>query len=64
MQSDGQPFFNWTVDSGTHSLEIDMLHPGKQYWVRVAALNGAGVGVKSDPHRLLIGERQQPMRSS
>ena len=58
MQSDDQQFFNWTVDSGTHSLEIGLLHPGRQYWVRVAALNGAGVGVKSDPHRLLIGERQ------
>ncbi|XP_041947130.1 roundabout homolog 1 isoform X2 [Alosa sapidissima] len=59
VQSDGQPFFNWTLDSGTHSLEIGMLHPGRQYWVRVAAVNGAGVGVKSDPHRLLIENNQR-----
>lgn len=59
LQSDDQHFFNWTVDSGTHSLEIGMLHPGKQYWVRVAAINGAGIGVKSDPHRLLIENNQR-----
>ncbi|XP_063059338.1 roundabout homolog 1 [Engraulis encrasicolus] len=58
VQSDDQQFFNWTVDSATHSLEIDILHPGKQYWVRVAAVNGAGIGAKSDPHRLLIENKR------
>ncbi|XP_028839568.1 roundabout homolog 1 isoform X2 [Denticeps clupeoides] len=58
VQSDDQQFFNWTVDSGTHSLDIGMLHPGRPYWVRVAAVNGAGIGVQSDPHRLLIETKQ------
>ena len=51
-----QQYLNWTVDSGTHSLEINPLYPDKEYWVQVAAVNGAGVGVQSDPHRLVIGQ--------
>ncbi|KAK6317297.1 hypothetical protein J4Q44_G00126970 [Coregonus suidteri] len=54
VQSEEQQYLNWTVDSGTHSLEINPLYPGKEYWVQVAAVNGAGVGVQSDPHRLVI----------
>uniref|UniRef100_M3ZVE1 Roundabout, axon guidance receptor, homolog 4 (Drosophila) n=1 Tax=Xiphophorus maculatus TaxID=8083 RepID=M3ZVE1_XIPMA len=43
-------YHNWTVDSGQHSLDISTLEPGKQYWVTMAAVNGAGVGTLSDPH--------------
>lgn len=56
MQSEEQQYLNWTVDGGTYSLEITPLYPGKQYWVRVATVNGAGVGVQSDPHKVVIGQ--------
>lgn len=55
MDSEEQTSFNWTVDSGTHSIEIFTLLPSRLYWVTVAAVNGAGVGVQSDPYKLLIG---------
>ncbi|CAB1352356.1 unnamed protein product [Coregonus sp. 'balchen'] len=58
VQSEEQQYLNWTVDSGTHSLEITPLYPGKQYWVRVATVNGAGVGVQSDPHRVVIDSQR------
>ncbi|XP_036381741.1 roundabout homolog 1 isoform X2 [Megalops cyprinoides] len=54
LQSGDQRSPNWTIGSGTHSLEIGSLEPGKQYWVTVAAVNGAGIGVKSDPHKLIL----------
>ncbi|XP_008426635.1 roundabout homolog 1 isoform X1 [Poecilia reticulata] len=50
VESDEQQYQNWTVDSGQHSLDISTLEPGKQYWVTMAAVNGAGVGTLSDPH--------------
>ncbi|KAJ8267100.1 hypothetical protein GJAV_G00138390 [Gymnothorax javanicus] len=53
VQTESQLSLNWTVGGGTHSLEINNLDPGKQYWVTVAASNGAGVGVQSNPHRLM-----------
>ncbi|XP_019904244.2 roundabout homolog 1 isoform X2 [Esox lucius] len=53
-QSEKLQYLNWTVDSGTHSLEITALDLGKQYWIRVAAVNGAGIGVQSNPYRLVI----------
>lgn len=56
MESRELKSFNWTVDSGTHSIEISMLQPGRLYWVTVAAVNGAGVGVRTDPYKLLIGK--------
>nr|XP_023690610.1 roundabout homolog 4 isoform X1 [Paramormyrops kingsleyae] len=59
VQPEGQKSLNWTVNSATHSLEITTFEPGKQYWVRVAAVNGAGVGVQSDPKQLTI----EPQRS-
>ncbi|KAM6969949.1 roundabout homolog 4 [Aplochiton taeniatus] len=59
VQSEDQQYQNWTVDSGKHSLEIPTLTPGKQYWVSVAAVNGAGVGVRSVRRRLLI-DPQRP----
>ncbi|XP_015193166.2 roundabout homolog 4 isoform X1 [Lepisosteus oculatus] len=58
----GHQSSNWTVDSGTHSLEMGSLEPGTQYWIRVAALNGAGVGVPSEPHSLFI-EPQEALTS-
>ncbi|KAJ8398988.1 hypothetical protein AAFF_G00416550 [Aldrovandia affinis] len=58
VQSEDQRSLNWTVGSGTHSLEINGLDPGKQYWVRVAAVNGAGVGVHSNPHRVILEPQQ------
>ncbi|XP_016402945.1 roundabout homolog 4-like, partial [Sinocyclocheilus rhinocerous] len=54
VESEEQKTFNWTVDSGTHSIEISTLLPGKLFWVTVAAVNGAGVGVQSNPYKLLI----------
>ncbi|XP_054854614.1 roundabout homolog 4 [Eublepharis macularius] len=40
---------NRTVDGGMHSLETAGLANGPKYCVRVAAINGAGVGVASNP---------------
>ncbi|XP_074527603.1 roundabout homolog 4 isoform X2 [Halichoeres trimaculatus] len=50
VESDKQLYQNWTVDSGQHSLHITTLTPGKQFWITMAAVNGAGVGALSDPH--------------
>ncbi|XP_058866167.1 roundabout homolog 1-like isoform X1 [Acipenser ruthenus] len=54
VRSGGQLSSNWTVDSGTHSLEITALDPDTQYWISVAAVNGAGVGQLSEPHLLFM----------
>ncbi|XP_056096170.1 roundabout homolog 1 isoform X1 [Rhinichthys klamathensis goyatoka] len=59
VESEELKSFNWTVDSGTHSIEISTLQPGRLYWVTVTAVNGAGVGVQSDPYKLLIESRQE-----
>lgn len=56
MESNKQQYQNWTVDSGQHSLDISIVEPGKQYWVTMAAVNGAGVGKLSDPHGFIISE--------
>ncbi|KAL0994534.1 hypothetical protein UPYG_G00123610 [Umbra pygmaea] len=58
VESEEQQSLNWTVDSRTHGLEITTLYPGKQYWIQVAAVNGAGVGVKSNPYRLVIDSQR------
>ncbi|XP_066507367.1 roundabout homolog 4 [Hoplias malabaricus] len=58
VQEEDQQYLNWTVDSGTHSLEVSPLQPGRRYWIRVAAVNGAGIGVQSNPYKLLIELRQ------
>uniref|UniRef100_A0A4W5N3G3 Roundabout, axon guidance receptor, homolog 4 (Drosophila) n=1 Tax=Hucho hucho TaxID=62062 RepID=A0A4W5N3G3_9TELE len=58
VQSEEQQYLNWTVDGGTYSLDITPMYPGKQYWVRVATVNGAGVGVQSDPHRVIIDSQR------
>ncbi|KAI4904940.1 hypothetical protein NFI96_000552 [Prochilodus magdalenae] len=55
LQEEDQQYLNWTVDSGTHSLEISPLQPGKHYGLRVAAVNGAGIGAQSSPYKFLIG---------
>ncbi|XP_070774152.1 roundabout homolog 4 [Enoplosus armatus] len=54
VESVEQQYQNWTVDSGQHNLDISALNPGKQYWITVAAVNGAGVGLLSDPHGFVI----------
>ncbi|XP_058050570.1 roundabout homolog 4 isoform X3 [Ahaetulla prasina] len=41
--------FNRTVDGDTYSLEAIGLPSGHKYCVKVAAINGAGVGVASKP---------------
>ncbi|XP_044077930.1 roundabout homolog 1 isoform X2 [Siniperca chuatsi] len=54
VESEEQQHQNWTVDSGQHNLDISTLKPGKQYWITIAAVNGAGVGMLSDPHGFVI----------
>uniref|UniRef100_A0A667Z7U3 Roundabout, axon guidance receptor, homolog 4 (Drosophila) n=1 Tax=Myripristis murdjan TaxID=586833 RepID=A0A667Z7U3_9TELE len=57
ITSEVQQYQNWTVDSSRHSLDISNLNPGKRYWITVAAVNGAGPGVQSDPSGFVIGEQ-------
>ncbi len=57
MEPEEQQYQNWTVDSGQHNLVISALQPGKRYWVTIAAVNGAGVGMLSDPHGFVISEQ-------
>ncbi|XP_017345303.2 roundabout homolog 1 [Ictalurus punctatus] len=59
VQEEEQQYLNWTVDSGTHTLEIRPLQPGRVYWLRVAALNGAGVGAQTNPYKLLMESKQE-----
>ena len=56
VESEEQQNHNWTVDSGHHTLEISTLKPGRRYWITIAAVNGAGVGMLSDPHGFVISE--------
>ncbi|XP_047462074.1 roundabout homolog 1 isoform X2 [Mugil cephalus] len=49
VDSEEQQYQNWTVDSGQHTLEVSTLKQGKRYWITIAAVNGAGVGVMTDP---------------
>ncbi|XP_030361464.1 roundabout homolog 4 isoform X2 [Strigops habroptila] len=46
---------NRTVDGGTHRLETRIPSPGAQLCVRVAAFNGAGLGVPSNATCSAIG---------
>ncbi|XP_039620070.1 roundabout homolog 1 isoform X2 [Polypterus senegalus] len=55
MHATGQLLYNWTVDGGAHSLEIPVPDPETQYWIQVAAVNGAGIGVQSEPQPLFTG---------
>lgn len=50
------------VDAAIRSVIIGGLFPGIQYRVEVAASTSAGVGVKSEPQPIIIGE-YQPMLS-
>ncbi|KAF3841522.1 hypothetical protein F7725_007384 [Dissostichus mawsoni] len=50
VESEEQQNQNWTVDSGHHTLEISTLKPGRRYWITIAAVNGAGVGMLRNPH--------------
>lgn len=54
VEPEQQQYQNWTVDSSQHSLHISSLKQGKQYWVTIAAVNGAGAGRLSDPHGFVI----------
>lgn len=56
VESEEQQYQNWTVNSSQKQLDISALKPGKQYWITIAAVNGAGVGTPSDPHGFLISE--------
>ncbi|XP_068455764.1 roundabout homolog 4 [Clinocottus analis] len=60
VESEEQQYQNWTVDSGQHNLEISTLKPGRRYWITIAAVNGAGVGMLSDPHGFVISEQKDP----
>ncbi|XP_072900883.1 roundabout homolog 2 isoform X3 [Hemitrygon akajei] len=48
---------NRTVDAAIRSVVIGGLLPGVQYRVQVAASTSAGVGVKSEPQAIVIGNR-------
>ncbi|XP_073524336.1 roundabout homolog 2 isoform X16 [Phyllobates terribilis] len=50
---------NKTVDAAIRSVVIGGLFPGIQYRVEVAASTSAGIGVKSDPQHILIGNRNE-----
>ncbi|XP_070699929.1 roundabout homolog 4 [Pempheris klunzingeri] len=54
VESEEQQYQNWTVDSAQHKLDISALKSGKRYWITIAAINGAGVGMLSDPHGFVI----------
>lgn len=58
LESEEQQYQNWTVDSGQHSLDISTVKPGRRYWITIAAVNGAGVGMLSDPHGFVISEQK------
>ncbi|XP_038621994.1 roundabout homolog 2 isoform X12 [Tachyglossus aculeatus] len=50
---------NKTVDAAIRSVVIGGLFPGVQYRVEVAASTSAGVGVKSEPQPIIIGNRNE-----
>ncbi|XP_075876116.1 roundabout homolog 4 isoform X2 [Nelusetta ayraudi] len=58
VESEEQQFQNWTVNSGQHSLDISALKQGRQYRITVAAVNGAGVGMLSDPHGFILNPQR------
>ncbi|XP_078282906.1 roundabout homolog 1 isoform X3 [Rhinoraja longicauda] len=45
---------NWTVNSSTHQLEIPAMNSGIEYRVQIAAINGAGVGVHTEPQYVYL----------
>ncbi|XP_053187787.1 roundabout homolog 1 [Scomber japonicus] len=66
VESEEQQYQNWTVDSSQHILVISTLKSGKRYWITIAAVNGAGVGMLSDPHGFVINSQvdaQIPLES-
>ncbi|XP_061483918.1 roundabout homolog 2 isoform X4 [Rhineura floridana] len=50
---------NKTVDAAIRSVVIGGLYPGIQYRIEVAASTSAGVGVKSEPQPIIIGNRNE-----
>lgn len=59
VQSEEQQYHNWTVNSGQHNLDVTALQPGTRYWITIAAVNGAGVGMLSDPQGFVISEQKE-----
>lgn len=47
---------NKTVDAAIRSVVVAGLQAGVQYRVEVAAGTSAGIGVKSEPQLVIIGE--------
>ncbi|KAM8898331.1 roundabout homolog 4 isoform 3-T3 [Spinachia spinachia] len=64
VESEVQLYQNWTVNSGQHNLKISTLKPGRRYWITIAAVNGAGVGMLSDPHGFVINPQMGNTPSS
>ncbi|XP_061595073.1 roundabout homolog 1 isoform X2 [Cololabis saira] len=64
VESEEQQYQNWTVDSSQHNLDITTLKPGRQYWITMAAVNGAGVGRLSDPHGVVINPQLRSLSES
>ncbi|XP_069750598.1 roundabout homolog 1 isoform X2 [Narcine bancroftii] len=59
-----QQYRNWTVNSSTHQLEIPAMNSGIQYRVQIAAINGAGVGVHTEPHYVYLDPLGQETSSA
>ncbi|XP_062894360.1 roundabout homolog 1 isoform X3 [Mobula hypostoma] len=55
LGNDTQHHRNWTVNSSTHQLEIPTMNSGIEYRVQIAAINGAGVGVHTEPQYVYLG---------
>ncbi|XP_078787184.1 roundabout homolog 4 isoform X3 [Oryzias latipes] len=64
VESEEKLYQNWTVDSSQMSLNVSNLKAGKQYWITMAAVNGAGVGMLSDPQELLIYPKTRSLNES
>lgn len=56
MGNESRFHVNKTVDAAIRSVVIGGLQAGVQYRVEVAAGTSAGVGVKSEPQPIVIGE--------
>ncbi|XP_072094473.1 roundabout homolog 1 isoform X1 [Mobula birostris] len=54
---------NWTVNSSTHQLEIPTMNSGIEYRVQIAAINGAGVGVHTEPQYVYLDPSGQETSS-
>ncbi|XP_036071174.1 roundabout homolog 1 isoform X2 [Oryzias melastigma] len=64
VESQEQQYQNWTVDSSQISLNVSNLKAGGQYWIIMAAVNGAGVGTLSDPQEFVINPKTRSLSES